>query len=87
MSECDMTSLLALQESFTLYIHMKFLGYVWLQSYFGDFMTRTAFPVCDLTFRSAAVLPLQKSLFVLVLSLQNAGQADDDDEVSYVSNA
>ena len=30
---------------------------------------------------------LQKSLFVLVLSLQNAGQADDDDEVSYVSNA
>ena len=47
----------------------------------------TAFPVCDSTFRSAAVLPLQKSLFVLFLSLQNAGQADDDDEVSYVSTA
>ena len=86
MSECDMTSLLALQESFTLYIHMKFLGYVWLQSYFGDFM-RTAFPVCDLTFRLAAVLPLQKSLSMFSLSLQNAGQADDDDEVSYVSTA
>ena len=87
MSECDMTSLLALQESFTLYIHMKFLGYVWLQSYFGDFM-RTAFPVCDLIFRSAAVLPLQKSLSMCwSLSLQNAGQADDDDEVSYVSTA
>ena len=43
---------------------------------------RTAFPCCGVTFRSAAVLPLQKSLSVLSLSLQNAGQADCDAEVS-----
>ena len=47
---------------------------------------RTAFPVFGLTFRSATVLPLQKNWFklFLLLILQNAGQADCDDKVSYV---
>ena len=51
---------------------------------------RTAFPFCGLTFRSATVLSLQKNFrlnFSLstLLILQNAGQDDDDNEVSYVS--
>ena len=50
---------------------------------------RTAFPVLGLTFRSATVLSLQKKVLnflgLTLLILQNAGQVDCDDKVSYVS--
>ena len=51
---------------------------------------RTALPFCGMTFRSATVLPLQKNFWLKIflstlLILQNAGQDDDDDEVSNVS--